>query len=218
MAKVEGYCNAPFEKLKELLEARIANGEELGASMVLNIDGKNVVDIWGGHADEEKTKPWDSDTITAVWSSTKTVATFACLLAHERGLINFNEPVAKYWPEFADNGKDKVLVRHVMVPLLWRFRLAGEDHQRRSMRCAPKPRRALAKQAPWWEPGTASGYHSVTMGHLLGEIIRRATGKPHETIRCRRNRRASGCGFPGWRSGERLAAHCACHPTPTPAV
>ena len=177
MAKVQGYCNAPFEKLKEALEENIASGEELGACITLNIDGKNVVDIWGGYFDEEKTKPWESDTITNVWSSTKTIATFACLLAHERGLLSVDDPVAKHWPEFAENGKEKVLVRHFMSHTSgvsgWEKKITGEE-----ICDVPYSTALLAKQAPWWEPGTASGYHSATMGHLLGELIRRVTGKP----------------------------------------
>jgi CubicO group peptidase (beta-lactamase class C family) len=177
MAKVEGYANAPFEALKAALEKNIANGEELGASMVLNIDGKNVLDIWGGYFDEGKTQPWKSDTITNVWSSTKTVATFALLLAHERGLLSVHDPVAKYWPEFAENGKEKVLVRHLMSHTAgvsgWEEKITGEE-----VCDVPMSTARLAKQAPWWEPGTASGYHAVTMGHLLGEVIKRATGKP----------------------------------------
>ncbi|KAJ9608914.1 hypothetical protein H2200_006685 [Cladophialophora chaetospira] len=177
MAKVEGYADAPFEKLKQILEEKIASGEELGASIVLNIDGKNVVDIWGGYFDEEKTQPWKSDTITNVWSSTKTVATFALLLAHERGILSVDDPVAKYWPEFAENGKENVLVRHFMSHTSG---VSGwEDPITFDEICdVPTSTARLAKQAPWWEPGTASGYHAVTMGHLIGELVKRATGKP----------------------------------------
>lgn len=177
MAKVEGFASAPFEELKTLLEAKIQSGEELGASIVINVDGKDVVDIWGGYFDEEKTKPWDKDTITNVWSSTKTVATLACLIAHDRGLLSVDDPVMKYWPEFGQNGKEKVLVRHLMSHNAgvsgWQDKMTPDD-----VMDVPAATARLAKQAPFWEPGTASGYHAVTMGHLLGEVLRRATGKP----------------------------------------
>ncbi|KIX96958.1 uncharacterized protein Z520_07072 [Fonsecaea multimorphosa CBS 102226] len=176
MAQVQGQCDPRFEKLKALLEEKIASGAELGASMVLNIGGKVVVDMWGGWFDEAKTKPWESDTITNVWSSTKTIASFACLLAHERGLLSVDDPVVKYWPEFGANGKEKVLVRHFMSHTSgvsgWEKKMTAEE-----ISDVPRATALLAEQAPWWEPGTASGYHSATMGHLLGEVIRRATGK-----------------------------------------
>ncbi|KIW77916.1 hypothetical protein Z517_07749 [Fonsecaea pedrosoi CBS 271.37] len=177
MAQVQGQCDPRFAKLKDLVEQRIASGEELGASLTLNVGGKTIVDIWGGWADEAKTKPWQADTITNVWSSTKTIATFACLLAHERGLLNVDDPVAKYWPEFAANGKEKILIRHLMSHTSglsgWQDKMTVED-----VWDVPKATARLAAQAPLWEPGTASGYHATTMGHLLGEVIRRSTGKP----------------------------------------
>ncbi|OAP59472.1 hypothetical protein AYL99_06770 [Fonsecaea erecta] len=177
MAQVQGHCDPRFAKLKALFEKKIANDEELGACMALNIGGQTVVDMWGGWFDEAKTKPWETDTITNVWSSTKTIATFACLLAHERGQLHVDDPVAKYWPEFAANGKEKVLVRHLMSHTSgvsgWEQKMTAED-----ISDVPRATALLAEQAPWWEPGTASGYHSASMGHLLGEVIRRATGKP----------------------------------------
>ena len=177
MAKAQGYANAPFEKLKTLLEEQINSGEELGASIVVNIDGKNLVDIWGGYIDEECTKPWAEDTITNIWSSTKTVAALAILVLHDRGLLNVDDPVSKYWPEFAENGKEKVLVRHFLSHTSgvsgWEGPITAEE-----VCDVPTATARLAKQAPWWEPGTASGYHSITMGHLLGELVRRVTGTP----------------------------------------
>ncbi|KIW73006.1 hypothetical protein PV04_01161 [Phialophora macrospora] len=174
---VQGHADPPFEKLKQALEDKIASGEELGASIVLNIDGKNVVDIWGGCFDEAKTQPWQSDTITNVWSSTKTIGTFALLVAHDRGLLSVDDPVAKYWPEFAANGKEGVLVRHLMSHTSgvsgWEDPITTEE-----ITDVARSTARLATQAPWWEPGTASGYHAVNMGHLMGEVLRRATGKP----------------------------------------
>lgn len=177
MAKVEGHADAPFDNLRALLEEQIANGDELGASIVLNVDGKNVVDLWGGYFDEERTKPWEKDTIVNVWSSTKTVATLAALIQVERGQLDLDAPVSKYWPEFAQNGKEGVLVRHFLSHTSgvsgWKDPMTAEAIQDLS---DSVPR--LAKQAPFWKPGTASGYHAVNMGHLIGELIRRTSGKP----------------------------------------
>lgn len=176
MATVQGHCDTQFLALKELFASKLTNGDELGACIVINVNGTNVVDIWGGHADPAHTALWDRDTITNVWSSTKTVAAFAVLLAHDRGLLDVDQPVAKYWPEFAANGKEGVLVRHVLAHASgvsgWETPLAAEQ-----VADLPLTTSLLAQQAPWWEPGTASGYHMTSFGHLLGELIRRVTGK-----------------------------------------
>ena len=177
MAKVQGNYDPAFTKLEEFFQEKISSGEEVGASINININGKDVVDIWAGHADEEKTKPWTADTITNVYSSTKTIAAIAILLAHERGLLSVDDPVAKHWPEFAANGKENVLIRHVMSHTSgvsgWEGPITMEE-----VCDVPTSTARLAAQAPFWEPGTASGYHATTQGHLLGEIIRRATGVP----------------------------------------
>ncbi|EXJ89937.1 beta-lactamase [Capronia epimyces CBS 606.96] len=177
MARVEGQAEAPFEGLRELLAQQIASGDELGASIVVNIDGKNVVDLWGGHADEARTRPWTQDTITNVWSATKTVATLAVLVLADRGLVDVDAPVAQYWAEFGANGKQGVLVRHLLSHTSgvsgWEEPITLEQVEDLAV-AVPR----LAAQAPWWEPGTASGYHSTNMGHLLGELVRRVSGKP----------------------------------------
>src|SRR6266700_429671 len=133
--------------------------------------------MWGGFRDEARTIPWDEHTITNVWSSTKTVTSLAALMLVDRGELDVDQPVAKYWPEFAANGKQDVLVRHVMSHASG---VSGLDQ--------PAPVEVLydweqatsrmAAQAPWWEPGTASGYHALNYGHLVGEIVRRISGKP----------------------------------------
>jgi CubicO group peptidase (beta-lactamase class C family) len=177
MATVQGYCDPKFDKVKTLLEKSIASDDDLGASIALNIDGKTVIDIYGGYADPEKTKPWEKDTIVNVWSSTKTISTLAVLILHDRGLLDVDENVAKYWPEFAANGKENVKVRHLLSHTSgvsgWEEPLTVAE-----LLDTPAATERLAKQAPWWEPGTASGYHSVSMGNLLGEVVRRVSGQP----------------------------------------
>ena len=176
MADVQGICDPAFQKLRDCFQKKFSNGEELGAAINININGTDAVNMWAGYADEDKTRPWTADTITNVYSSTKTVAAIAVLLAHERGLLNVADPVAMYWPEFAEHGKEDVLIRHIMSH---NSGLSGwEGTITMEQICdVPYSTARLAKQKPWWEPGTGSGYHATTQGHLLGEIIRRATGK-----------------------------------------
>ena len=174
--EVEGTCGERYEPVRAALAAQLTSGEELGASIVLNIDGETVVDIWGGFRDEARTTPWTRDTITNVWSTTKTVTNLAALMLADRGQLDVYAPVAQYWPEFAAGGKQDIKVAHVLSHTAgvsgWEQPFSTED-----MYDWDKSTSQLAAQAPWWEPGTASGYHALNQGHLVGEIIRRITGK-----------------------------------------
>lgn len=176
MAEVKGHCEDAFSRLKDLLAKQVASDEDLGASICVNVDGKNVVDIWSGYTDEEKTKEWEQDTLVNVWSSSKTVSNLAVLIAHDRGLLDVHEKISKYWPDFATDGKQDIEVRNILshsagLPS-WGQRITMQEV------CDVKPAtEILAKQAPWWEPGTASGYHALTQGFLGGEVIRQVTGK-----------------------------------------
>lgn len=176
MATVKGNCDSAFSKLKDLLAANVNSEEELGASICVNVDGKNVVDIWAGYVDEDRKKEWEENTIVNVWSCSKTVSNLAVLIAADRGLLDVYGKVSKYWPEFAQNGKENVEVRHFLshsagVPG-WEQPCTGKD-----ICDVEKSTARLASQSPWWEPGTASGYHALTQGHLDGEVVRRVTGK-----------------------------------------
>lgn len=116
MAEVHGSCDSAFDSVRDLLQQRLTEGNEVGASLCINIDGKNVLDLWGGYADAGKTelKPWGKDTITGVWSTTKIVTSLAALILVSRGLLDINENVATYWPEFAANGKEKIKVSQIL--------------------------------------------------------------------------------------------------------
>ncbi len=176
MAEIHGFCDDRFSKLSEMLSQSIDSGDDLGASVALTIEGKPVIDIWGGWADPEKTKPWEENTITNVWSTTKTMMSLSLLVCVDRGLVDVNAPVATYWPEFAANGKEGVLVRHILSHNSgvsgWEQPCVVEDIYDWEASTAK-----LAAQAPWWEPGTGSGYHALNQGHLVGEVIRRVTGR-----------------------------------------
>ncbi|KAF9775202.1 hypothetical protein IL306_006712 [Fusarium sp. DS 682] len=176
MTKIHGNCDPKFDNVRSLLAKYIESGEELGASITINIDGKEVVDIWGGYSDEKRTLPWKEDTIVNVFSSTKTITSLAVLMLVDRGLIDVNERVSHYWPEFEQNGKQDVLVKHILSHTSgvsgWEEPVSTED-----LYDVEKTTAMLARQAPWWTPGTASGYHALCSGHLLGELIRRVSGK-----------------------------------------
>lgn len=176
MAQIHGDCDPAFNSVRELLQQRIANGNEIGASLCVNIDGKNVLDIWGGHADAARTKPWDKDTLTVVWSCSKVITSLAALILVDRGLLDPNEKVATYWPEFGVNGKENIKVAHLMshssgLPT-W-----DPPIQAQEMYDTKKSTDHLAAQAPWWTPGEQSGYHLMSQGHLIGEVVRRISGK-----------------------------------------
>ncbi len=178
---VQGFAHDRFAATKEVLAANLASGADIGASFCATIDGETVVDIWGGHADPEKTRPWQSDTIINVYSTTKTMTALTALLLADRGAIDFTKPVAHYWPEFAANGKERVTVAHLMSHSAG---LSGwkEPMQKADFYDWDKCTTLLAAQAPFWEPGTKPGYHAITQGYLVGEVVRRVTGKSLGTV------------------------------------
>jgi CubicO group peptidase (beta-lactamase class C family) len=177
MTEVHGTSEPRFAAVRAALRQNIESGEELGASLVVDIDGERVVDLWGGFRDEAHTVAWDEHTITNVWSITKTVTSLAALMLVDQGRLDVHAPVATYWPEFAAAGKQNVLVRHLLSHTSGVSGLEQpaviEDLYDQDTAAA-----RLAAQAPWWTPGTGPGYHGANYGHLVGEIVRRVTGKP----------------------------------------
>jgi CubicO group peptidase (beta-lactamase class C family) len=178
---VQGTCDARFEPVRDVLAEQLDSGNDTGASIAVDVDGRTVADLWGGWCDEEHRTPWGKNTITNVWSTTKTVTNLAALMLADRGLLDPYAPVAKYWPEFAENGKERIEVRHILSHTSgvsgWEAPFTTEDMYDREAAT-----RQLATQAPWWEPGTASGYHAQNQGHLVGELVRRLTGKTLKTF------------------------------------
>jgi CubicO group peptidase (beta-lactamase class C family) len=173
---VEGTSTDRFEPVRAALAAHLEAGEELGASIAVDVDGVMEVDLWGGHADEARTVPWHRDTLVSMWSTTKTLTNLAALLLVDRGALDLHRPVAHYWPEFAAQGKENIEVRHVLAHTSglsgWEQPFCIEDLYDR-----PTASARLAAQAPWWEPGSASGYHVQTQGQLVGELVRRTSGR-----------------------------------------
>lgn len=176
MTNVTGYCHPQFDRVREALEQNIAAGVEVGASVYVSVDGEPVVDLWGGWKDREHSGTWDEDTIVNVFSGTKTIASLAVLILVERGQVELDAPVSKYWPEFAANGKDKATVRHLISHTVGIPAWEPPFSMDLAMDI-PGATARLAAQAPWWEPGTRGSYHASSFGHLLGELVQRVTGK-----------------------------------------
>jgi CubicO group peptidase (beta-lactamase class C family) len=171
-AGVAGSCAPAFAPLRDLLEANLADGTDLGASIAVVQDGELVVDLWGGSA--RPGEPWRPDTIVQVWSVTKTMAALTALVLADRGVLDLDAPVSTYWPEFRS---DAVLVRHLLGHTSG---IAGwaEPLDVAELLDLELSSRRLAAQEPWWEPGTASGYHMICYGHLVDGLVRAATGVP----------------------------------------
>ena len=155
MADIQGTFDERFAPVADVLSANLDAGADVGASVCVVHDGRTVVDIWGGTIDDDGT-PWAEDTIINVWSTTKTMTSLTALLLADRGELDFHAPVARYWPEFAANGKEAIEVRHLMAHTAG---LSGwaEPIEEADLYDWEKATSLLAAQAPMWEPGTASG-------------------------------------------------------------
>jgi CubicO group peptidase (beta-lactamase class C family) len=173
---IQGHCAPRFAAVREAFERNFDQGLEAGASFSAVLDGERVVDLWGGHADAEGARAWEADTIVNVYSTTKAMAALCTLMLVDRGALDLDAPVAKVWPEFAAAGKESVRVRHLLSHTSglpgWEEAIGVDDLYDWDGVCG-----RLAAQAPWWEPGAKSGYHALTHGFLLGEMVRRVEGR-----------------------------------------
>ena len=175
MTEIHGFCRDDFAPVRERFTANFTEGLERGASVAVTLHGEPVVDLWAGDADHDGT-PWAENSITNVWSTTKTMAAICMLMLADRGELDLDAPVARYWPEFAANGKEAVTTAHVLghtagVPG-WDPAITPQD-----LYDWDKTTSILAQGPLWWEPGTKSGYHALSQGFLEGEILRRITGR-----------------------------------------
>ena len=174
LVDVEGTCEPGFEPVAEAFAENFRSRGDIGAAACVIVDGRRVVDVWGGHA--APGTPWQRDTIVNVWSSTKGVVALAVQMLVDRGQLDLDTPVATYWPEFAAGGKAEIPVRYLLSHRAGlsgaRAPLTVED-----LSDWDKVVAALAASEPWWTPGTASGYHALTFGYLVGEVVRRISGR-----------------------------------------
>jgi len=173
---IDGYCDEKFSALREEFEKNFEEHNDIGASFALTIEGEYVVDIWGGNRDGAKTLPWEENTIVCVFSTTKTMTALCALLLFDRGELNFDDPVTKYWPEYGQNGKESTLVRHFLghTAGLPGF---GEKVTKEELYDWNSVIKVLERQEPWWSPGEYCAYHAITQGYLVGEIVRRISGE-----------------------------------------
>ncbi|MDH2425227.1 serine hydrolase [Sphaerisporangium sp. TRM90804] len=172
----QGVCDPRFTRVREVFEGHFAQGLELGAAFTVHLDGEPVVDLWDGVADRHTGRPWERDTPALAYSCTKAVTATALLLQAERGLVDVGAPVAEVWPEFAARGKERVTVEHLLTHQAG-LPVMEQEIPLEEFEDQPAMADRLARQEPLWEPGTAHGYHALTYGFLVGEVIRRVTGK-----------------------------------------
>ena len=177
---IDGFCDPRFATVREVFEKKVAESE-VGASIAFMLDGELVVDLWGGYTDKEKTEPWGRDTIANTYSTTKGMTALVAHRLVEQGRVDLDAPVAGYWPEFAAAGKQDIPVRWLLT------HQAGLPAVRETL--PPETlydfaamAEALAKTEPWWTPGEKHGYHPVTFGFLVGEVVRRVSGKSVGTL------------------------------------
>jgi len=174
--EIHGTCKPGFEKVKEAFAENFASFGDVGASLAVMIDGEMAVDLYGGYADAQRTRPWTKDTIVNTYSTTKGMTAICANRLIEQGKLDPEAPVARYWPEFAQAGKESLPVKYLLSHRAGLPAISGMLSREQGYEWQPFIE-ALAAQTPWWEPGTRHGYHAVTFGHLNGEVIRRVSGK-----------------------------------------
>jgi CubicO group peptidase (beta-lactamase class C family) len=174
-ASIHGQCDPRFTAVREAFADNFATRGEVGAAVCIYAQGKPVVDLWGGYANAARTRPWDQDTIVSVASTTKGMVALCTHMLVECGLLDLDAPVARYWPEFAQADKAHIPVRWLLshragLPAL------RQEMPPQSLYDWHAYTSALAGEVPWWTPGTQHGYHALTFGYLVGEVIRRISG------------------------------------------
>ena len=174
--EIHGACDARFAPVREAFAANFRTQDEVGAAVAVSLDGELVLDLWAGHTDTARTQPWRRDTLVNVYSTTKGVTALAAHRLVDEGKLDLDAPVAKYWPEFAQAGKGALPVRWLLshragLPAVRKL-LPNESLYDWDAMAA-----ALAAETPWWTPDSAHGYHAVTFGWLVGEVVRRIAGK-----------------------------------------
>ena len=174
--QLQGVCDPRFAAVRQAFAENFTNRGDVGAAVCVYVNGKSMVDLWGGFANAARTRPWDQKTMVSVASTTKGMTTLCTHMLVERGLLDLDAPVVRYWPEFAPAGKETIPVRWLLshragLPAI------RKDMSPQSLYDWSAMTGALAETEPWWTPGTQHGYHAMTFGFLIGEVTRRITGK-----------------------------------------
>jgi CubicO group peptidase (beta-lactamase class C family) len=173
---ISGYVRPEFETVREVFVENFEKRNELGAACCIYYKGEKVVDLWGGIRNEATGEPWEEDTMVLVWSTTKGLSALTMALAHSRGLFDYDEPISKYWPEFAQNGKDKITIRQLMAHQAGLFAF-DELGNKEIIADLDRLAEVLARQKPAYEPGTRHAYHALTLGFYQSELLRRVDSK-----------------------------------------
>ena len=173
---VHGHCEPRFQAVRDVFEHNLREGLDLGASVAFTLDGEPVVDLWGGFLEFDREAEWERDTLVNVYSTTKGMTAICAHRLVEQGKLDLDAPVAAYWPEFAQAGKQELPVRWLLshkagLPAVRKPLPHGALYDWETMTSA------LAEQEPWWEPGSQHGYHAITYGYLVGEVVRRISGQ-----------------------------------------
>jgi CubicO group peptidase (beta-lactamase class C family) len=174
--EIQGTCDSRFEGVREVFAAQFAAGTEIGAAAAVTVDGVPVLDLWGGVADPASGRPWQRDTLVNVYSTTKGMTALAALRLVESGALDLDRPVSAYWPEFAAAGKEDLPV-HMLFSHRAGLAAIRETLPFEALFDWQAMTGALAAEEPWWPAGTSHGYHAVTFGWLVGELVRRVTGR-----------------------------------------
>ncbi len=173
---INGSCDGAFSAVRTAFERNFTHDNEVGAAVAVWVEGDLVVNLWGGYADANRKKRWRQNTLASVFSGTKGLTSTCIHLLADRGELDLGAPVAQYWPEFAQAGKQDITVAMVLGHrsglIAPRARMHWSEVTEWNRVCD-----ALAAAEPWWEPGTAQGYHMVAWGFVLGEVVRRVTGR-----------------------------------------
>ena len=174
--EIHGRYDEKFKSIVDCYENQFELNLDIGSSLAITYQGEVVVDIWAGTRDKAQSLPWEENTIVNVFSSTKNATSLSAYILADRGQLDFSAPVAEYWPEFAQKRKENILVSHIMSHSSglpgWDEPVAVTDLYDHDEMAA-----LLESQEPWWEPGTSLGYHTISIGNLMGEIIKRISGK-----------------------------------------
>lgn len=178
--RIDGFVSPGFEAVREAFVENFATRHELGGAICAYYNGEKVVDLWGGVRNKATGEPWMEDTMVVVYSTTKGLAAMTLAIAHSRGWLDYDERVATYWPEFAQNGKDDVTVRQLLAHQAGLFAL-DQTLDRELLSDPERLASVLARQRPAWQPGTRTAYHAVTLGFYESEILRRIDPQ-HRTL------------------------------------
>ena len=171
-AEIHGFVQSGYEAVREAFIENFARRREIGAACCVYHNGEKVVDLWGGVRNKVTRERWEEDTMALVYSATKGPAAMTLAVAHSRGWLDYDELVCKYWPEFAQNGKEKITVRQLLAHQAGLFAL-DQPIDRSLVADLDRLADVLARQKPAWEPGTRQAYHAVTIGFYEGELLRR---------------------------------------------